>query len=158
ALNDAPPMKRTRMRDEQAYKFDPTRASEILDSCRAHIADLTTVAALTSEALGEWFEYEPHEVHLGKCLAMVRQLLDQALMALPALGIISQGNDPQTLTMELACGCENQRMLILGARHITLATIFILRSSGLDQLSENRDVSQSLDDLEDGIRTVLGTF
>lgn len=147
--------KQSRHLEQQIREFDPVRVPEFIETCRAHVASLQNLAHVTSRALHECYEYETNESHLGKCIDVVRQLLDQVLTALPPLGIVTPDADPQTRATEIAAGCDAQRQLLLGARHLTLATIQILKTAGLDPSAQNKEIMASLRDLEEGVRTAF---
>lgn len=148
--------------DTQVIEFEPLRVAELIEACRAHTASLQDIANTASEALHEFFEYEIDEPHLGTCIDVVkqlldevlRQLLDRVLTALPPLGIVEHDADPAHRAMEIAAGCEAQRQQLLRARHITLATIYTLRSS-VEQCLEVNATIESLRDLEGGVREVF---
>lgn len=144
--------------EKQVPEFDLVRVSELIEACRAHTASVQELADVTSQALHKCFEYESGEPHLGKCIDVVRQLLDQVLTALPPLGVVSHDADPQNRAMEIAVGCEGQRKLLHGAWHITIATIYILKRAGLDQSDQNNEIMASLRDLEEGIRTIFDSL
>jgi hypothetical protein len=140
---------------EHAREFEPVHASELIETRRAHIASLQNRASVTSRALHDCYEYETNESHLGKCIDVVRHLLDQVLTALPPPGIVTHDPDPLPGATEIAAGCDAQRQLLLGARHLTLATIQILKTAGLDPSDQNKKIMTSLRDLEEGIRTAF---
>jgi hypothetical protein len=83
------------------------------------------------------------------------ELLDQVHTALLPLGVVSHDVDPQSRAADIAAGCEAQRRLLHRARHLTLAVIYVLRSSELDGTDEADEIIESLHELEDGIRLVL---
>jgi hypothetical protein len=107
-------------RDDRARTFEPVRVSEHIESCRARTARLSNLADAASRALHACIDYEPDKPHLGTCVDVahqllndvLRQLLDQVHTALSPLGIVSHDIDPQTRAMEIAVGCEAQRLVL----------------------------------------------
>ena len=83
------------------------------------------------------------------------ELLDQVHAALLPLGVVSHDVDPESRAMEIAAGCEAQRKVLHRARHLTLAVIYVLRSSEMDGTDEADEIIESLHELEGGIRLVL---
>ncbi|HEY0682975.1 MAG TPA: hypothetical protein VGD45_11645 [Steroidobacter sp.] len=150
-------------RDGRGRTFEPLRVSVHIESCRARTARLSNLAHAASQALHVCKQYEHDEPHLGTCVDVaqhllddvVRQLLDQVHTALSPLGIVSHDIDPQTRAMEIAVGCEAQRLVLDRARNLALATIYVLKSSGIEPADDTNEVVKSLRDLEEGIRTVL---
>lgn len=139
--------------------FDPLRASEVVEACRAHVASLQDIASTTSQALHEFFEYDKDEPNLGSCIGVVHQLLERVLSALPLLGLVLHDHDPVIRAQEIAAGCEVQRLSLLGARHVTLAAIYVLKSSFQEPCDHQVDETlECLRDLEEGIRLVLDGF
>lgn len=150
-------------RDGRVRTFEPVRVSEHIESCRARTARLCNLADAASRALHVCNQCEPDEPLLGTCADVahqllddvLRQLLDQEHTALSPLGIVSHDIDPQTRAMEIAVGCEAQRLVLDRARNIALAPKYVLKSSGIEPADETNEVVKSLRDLEEGIRTVL---
>lgn len=155
--------KQTRHLDGRTSGFEPMRVSEHIESCRAHTASLGDLSDTASQALHEWVEYEANEPHLGTCMDVVRQLvdqvvrhlLDQVYAALSPFGIVAHEIDPQYRAMDIAVACEAQRQILNRARQITLATIFILRGCGMERADHTDELIESLRDLEEGLRTVI---
>jgi hypothetical protein len=139
-------------------ELDLVRVSELIEASRAHTATVQDLADITSQSLHKCFEYESGEPHLGKCIDVVRELLNQVLKALPPLGIVSHDADPQSRAKEITVGCEGQRKLLHGAWHVTIATIYILKRAGLDPSDQNIEILASLSNLEDGIRTIFDSL
>lgn len=136
-------------------KFDALRVSEHIESCRAHAASLSGLAHIATQALHTCIEYGPDEPHLGTCMDGALELLDQVHAALLPLGVVSHEIDPESRAVEIAAGCETQRGVLHRARHLTLAVIYVLRSSEMDGTDEADEIIESLHELEEGIRLVL---
>lgn len=139
----------------QDLAFDPVRVSEHIESCRAHAANLSGHAHIAAQALHECIEYEPHEPHLGTCMDVAVEMLDQVHAALSPLAIVSHDVDPQTRAAEIYARCETQRRTLNRAQHITLATTYILESSEIDRTDDTDEIIESLREIEGGIRMVI---
>ncbi|WP_161827365.1 hypothetical protein [Steroidobacter agaridevorans] len=135
--------------------FKPVLVAEHIESCRAHAASLSGLANIATQTLHTCFEYGPDEPHLGTCMDAALELLDQVHTALQPLGAVSHYADPVSRASEIAAGCEAQRKALHRARHLTLAVIYVLRSSEMDGTDEADEIIESLHELEEGIRLVL---
>ncbi len=135
-----------------APMFDPLIASELIETCRAHVASLTELAEVTTRALRECYEHGDDEPHLWQCCDLVRQILMQVQAALIPIGVVSHEADPLTRAAEITKGCEAQRRLLRPAVHVIRASICILR--GVDPHYHDQ-VLPALRDLESGMATVI---
>ena len=148
-------LRQSRNQGRELRTFNSLRVSELIEDCRAHTATLQKLANVTSQALHECFAYEPDEPHLGKCIDAVGELLDQVLTALLAVGVTSHDVDPLDRATEIVAACEKHRRALLSARHITKATIDILRRAHLDGSSRKDEVMASLREIDGGIQTIF---
>jgi len=149
--------------DSRSPDFDPSRATDLIETYSAHAESVLGIADAISQALHEFFEYEPDEPHLGVCFDVVRQLLDSALRTLvnpllsapPPLGVVAPDAIPPSLATKISAGFETQRENLLRARHLTLATMCVIRSSDIEQGPEVRGTTESLLDMEEAIRHLI---
>lgn len=109
-----------------APAFDTFRVAELIEACRAHVARLTTLAAISSRTLFECYEYDADEPELWQCCHLVRRVLKQTQAALIQLGIVSHDVELHVRAEEIAIGCEAQRQWLRPAVHVVRAIIHVL--------------------------------
>lgn len=131
---------------------DLTRMAELLDSCRAHTANVAELAGATSMALTQCYQYEEDEPHLGQCCALVQQVLEQTKWALATRAVGSREVELSVYVEELSKGCELQVQSLTRAMHVVRAM-----SEILDRLQFNHHdhILLGLYDLESGMQFLV---
>ena len=135
-----------------AVAFDAISVAELIEACRAHVANLAELADTTTRALLELYDYELDEPELWQCCRLVRQVLKQAQTALLPLGIVSHDTAPWVRAEEIAVGCETQQQWLRPAVHVIRATLQVLLAAVKNHPDE---VLPALRDLERGLLVVI---
>jgi len=149
--------------DTRVPGLDPPQTAALIETCRAHAASVIGIADAISQALHEFFEYEPDEPHLGMCFDAVcqlledarRDLLDPGVTALSALSVVASNAESTDRASEICAAIGSQRQNLLRARHITLSTLYVMRTNGIEQSPEVSETTQSLRDLEQAIQHLI---
>ena len=139
---------------EEPPDLDSLRMAEQIESCRAHAASVTKLAAVTSRALYECYQYEENEPHLGQCCELVHHVLEQAESAIVSLGVVSYDIEARTRVAEIE-NCETQGQCLSRAMHVVRATIALLDRP---QSNNHAQVLLALHNLERGIGSVIDSL